>query len=150
MASQCISKLARLRPPSASLSLLNVGLELHVHTGIITPSKCISEFTHSGSPISKMYFSPSAKNISVRAEWLRHSGGTPSEPTETPRWWITPCPAAIPRVALHIDPRSPGNCDHTSERVYWVYTCIGIAMGDAAKISPRVPSTLSPRSIGRR
>ena len=45
---------------------------------------------------------PSAKNISVRAEWLRQSGRAPSEPSETPRWRITPCPASIPCVALHI------------------------------------------------
>jgi len=41
------------------------------------------------------------------------------------------------------------NCDHTSERVHWVHVCIGIEIGDAVKISPRVPSTLSSRSIGR-
>jgi len=49
----------------------------------------------------------SAKNISVRAEWLRQSGRAPSEPSETPRWRITPRPASIPRVALHIALRSP-------------------------------------------
>jgi len=90
----------------------------------------------------------SAKDISVRAEWLRHSGRAPSEPSETPRWRITPRPASIPRVALHISLRSQfrsffslcrspisnkhsgvvGNCDHTSEWVHWVHICIGIAM----------------------
>jgi len=113
--------------------------------------------------------STSAKNISVRAEWLRQSGRAPSEPSETPWWRITPRPASIPRVAFHIALRSPfcrffslcrspilnkhsgvvANCDHTSEWVHWVHVCIGIAMGDAAKISPRVPSTLSSRSVGR-
>ena len=113
--------------------------------------------------------SPSAKNISVRAEWFRQSGRAPSEPSETPRWGINPRPASIPRVALHIALRSlfcrffslcrslilnkhsgvVANCDHTSEWIHWVHVCIGIAMGDAAKISPRVPSTLSSRSIGR-
>ena len=108
----------------------------------------------------------SAKNISVRAEWLRQSGRAPSEPSETPRWRITPCPASIPRVALYITLQSPfrrffsfcrspihsgvvANCDHTSEWVHWVHACIGIAMGDAAKISPHFPSTLSSRSVGR-
>jgi len=90
----------------------------------------------------------SAKNISVRAEWLRQSGCAQSEPSETPRWRITPRPASIPRVALHIALRSPfrsffslcrspisnkqsgvvANCDHTSEWVHWVHACIGIAM----------------------
>jgi len=112
--------------------------------------------------------SRSAKNISVRAEWLRQSGRAPSEPSETPRWRITPRPVSIPRVALHIALRSPfgrflslcrspilnkhsgvvANCDHMSEWVHWVHVCIGIAMGDAAKISPPVPSTLSSRSVG--
>jgi hypothetical protein len=41
------------------------------------------------------------------------------------------------------------NCDHTSKWVHWVHACIGIAMGDAAKISPHVPSTSSLRSVGR-
>jgi len=88
------------------------------------------------------------KNISVRAEWLRQSGRAPSEPSETPRWRITPHLASIPRVALHIALRSQfrsffslcrspilnkhsgvvGNCDHTSEWVHWVHACIGIAM----------------------
>jgi len=90
----------------------------------------------------------SAKNISVRAEWLRQSGPAPSEPSETPRWQITPRPASIPRVALHIALRPPfrrffslcrspilnkhsgvvANCDHKSEWVHWVHACIGIAM----------------------
>jgi len=89
-----------------------------------------------------------SKNISVQAEWLRQSGHGPSEPSETPRWRITPRPASIPRVALHIALRwqyrsffslcrSPisnehsgvvGNCDHTSEWVHGVHACIGIAM----------------------
>jgi len=88
----------------------------------------------------------SAKNISVRAEWLRQSGRAPSEPSETPRWRITPRPASRPRVASHIALRSPfhhffslcrspilnkhsgvvANCDHTSEWVHWVHACIGM------------------------
>jgi len=90
----------------------------------------------------------SAKNISVRAECLRQSARTPSEPSETPRWRITPRPASGPRVASHIALRSLfhrffslcrssilkkhsgilANCDHTSEWFHWVHTCIGIAM----------------------
>jgi len=112
---------------------------------------------------------PSGWNGSVRVEWLRQSGRAPSEPSETPQWRLTRLPASIPRVALHITLRSPfrhlfslcrspilnkhsgvvANCDHTSEWVHWVHGCIGIAMGDAAKISPRVASTLSSCSVGR-
>jgi len=82
----------------------------------------------------------SAKNISIRAEWLRQSGRAPSEPSETPLWQTTPRPAPIGRVALHIALRSRfrrfvslcrypivnvhrgvvANCDHTSEWVHWV------------------------------
>jgi hypothetical protein len=47
-------------------------------------------------------YGTSAKNISVRAEWLRQSGCAPSEPSETPQWRITPRPASIQRVAFHI------------------------------------------------
>jgi len=87
---------------------------------------------------------PSAKNISVQAEWLRQSGRALSEPSETPRWRITPHPVSIPLVALHIALqslfhqffllcRSPilnehsgigANCNHTSEWVHWVHACI--------------------------
>jgi len=90
----------------------------------------------------------SAKNISVWAVWLRQSGCALSEPSETPRWRITPRPASIPCVELHIALRSPfrhffslcwspilnkhsgivANCDHTSEWVHCVHACIGIAM----------------------
>jgi len=82
----------------------------------------------------------SAKDISVRAEWLRQSGRAPSEPSETPRWQTTPRPAPIGRVALHIALRSRfrhfislcryhivhdhhgvvANCDHASEWVHCV------------------------------
>ena len=44
----------------------------------------------------------SAKNISIRAEWLRRSGRGPSEPSDTPRWQITPRLVSIQRVAFHI------------------------------------------------
>jgi hypothetical protein len=83
----------------------------------------------------------SAKNISVWAEWLRKSGRTPSDPSETPRRQMTLRPAPIPCVALHIALRSRfrrffslcrypivnehsgilANCDHTSEWVHWVH-----------------------------
>ena len=103
-----------------------------------------------GTPSAEAQFirETSAKNISVRAEWLRQSGRAPSEPSETPRWRVTPRPASIPRVALHIALRSlfhrlfslcrspilnersgvVANCDHTSEWVHWVRACFGIAM----------------------
>jgi len=95
---------------------------------------------------------PSAKNISILAEWLCQSERAPSEQSETPRWRITPRPASIPREALHIALRSPfrrvfslcrspmlnthsgivANCDHTSEWVHWVHVRIGIAMGSVS------------------
>ena len=110
----------------------------------------------------------SAKNISVWAEWLRQSGRAPSEPSETPWRRNTQRPASIRRIALHIALRSTfrrffslcwsallskhsgvvANCEHTSEWVHWEHASIWIAMGDAARISPHVPSTLSLRSIG--
>jgi len=65
--------------------------------GIITP---LGRFNTAGCLPVPM--APSAKNISVRAEWLRQSGRALSELSETPRWQITPRPAPIPRVALHI------------------------------------------------
>jgi hypothetical protein len=93
-------------------------------------------------------FCTSAKNISVWADWLRQSGHALAEPSETPRWRITPLPASIPRVELHIALRSLfrrffslcqspilnkqfcvlANCDHTSEWVHCVHACIGISM----------------------
>ena len=105
----------------------------------------------------------------ISKKHFRAGGMAPSEPSETPQWRITPRLASTPRVALHTAIRLPfrrffslcqspisnkhsgivANCDHTSAWVHWVYVCIGIAMGDAAKISPRVPSTLSSRSRGR-
>jgi len=89
-----------------------------------------------------------AKNISVRAEWLGQSGRTLSEPSETPRWRIAPCPGSIPCVALHMALRSwfhwffslcwspilneysgvVANCECTSEWVHWLRACIGIAI----------------------
>jgi len=95
----------------------------------------------------------SAKNTSVWAEWLCQSGHAPSEPSETPWWWISLSPASIPRVVLHIALplpfrsffslcRSPilnkhsgivANCDHTSEWVHLVHACIGIAMQTTAQ-----------------
>ena len=52
-ASKCIFKLARLRPPSVSLSSLDHSLPVLLHICSITASKCISEFTwssFSGAP----------------------------------------------------------------------------------------------------
>jgi len=90
---------------------------------------------------------PSGRNGCGRDEWLRQSGRTPSKPSETPRWQITPRPASIPGVMLRIAFWTPfrrffslcqspilnthsgvvANHDHTSEWVHWVHTCIGIA-----------------------
>jgi len=49
-ASKFISKLARLQPPSASLSSLNHGLPVDLQTRSITSSKCISEYTQEPPP----------------------------------------------------------------------------------------------------
>jgi hypothetical protein len=84
----------------------------------------------------------SAKDISVRAEWLRQSGRALSEPSETLQWRITPPRVSIPHVVSPSDRRffslcrSPilnkssavvANCDHTSGWVHWVHACIEIA-----------------------
>ena len=99
---------------------------------------------------------PSAKNISVRAEWVRQSGRGQSELSETSWWRLTPCLALIWRVALHITLLSRihhffslcpspflneysgvvANCDNSSEWVHWERTCVGIAMG---WVTPRKP-----------
>ena len=88
----------------------------------------------------------SAKNISVRAEWLRQSGRTPSEPSETPWWRITPHTASRPRIPWHFALQMPFRrffslcrspilnkhsgvvANYMSEWVHWVHPCIGIAM----------------------
>jgi hypothetical protein len=113
---------------------------------------------------------PSAKIISVQAERLRQSGQAQSGPSETTWWRIAPHLASIPSVVLHIALQSlfghfiflcpspiirkhsgvGANGDHMSEWVHWVHACIRIEMPDAAKISHRVPSTWSSRSIERK
>jgi len=105
----------------------------------------------------------SAKNISVWADWLRQSGRALSELLETPRWWITPRTASIPRVELHIALRSlfllffslcrspilnkhsgvVANCDHTSEWVHCVHACIRIAMHKDP------PNCADPRNLAK-
>jgi len=74
----------------------------------------VHQYQTAADEVAKRTFKPirikmitSAKNISVRAEWLRQSGCAPSEPSETPRWRITPRLASILRVGLHIALRSP-------------------------------------------
>jgi hypothetical protein len=83
----------------------------------------------------------SAKNISVRADWLHQSGWAPPEQSGILWWQIALRPAWIPRIALHITLQLQfrrffslcqysiendhcgvvANCDHTSEWVYWVH-----------------------------
>jgi hypothetical protein len=90
----------------------------------------------------------SAKNISVRVEWLRQSSRAPSQPSETPRWRITAHLVSIPGATLHIALQSlfhrffslwqspvsndhcglQANCDHMSEWIHWVHTGVWIAM----------------------
>jgi len=50
MASKCISQHGQLRLPSASLSSLDLGLQVPLQTLSITASKCIAEVTRSQSP----------------------------------------------------------------------------------------------------
>ena len=47
MDSKCISKLARLWPPSVSLNSLNYRFQVHFQARLIMASECISEFTRS-------------------------------------------------------------------------------------------------------
>jgi hypothetical protein len=54
LGSKCISKLARLRPPSASLSSLDHGLPVHLQTRQITASKCISELARLQAPSASL------------------------------------------------------------------------------------------------
>jgi len=95
-----------------------------------------------------LYLHPSAKNISVQVEWPHLSGHASSEPSETPRWQMTPWLASIQRVTFHValwwlfhcffsfcrSPISNGhsgvvaNRDHTSEWFHWARACIGISM----------------------
>ena len=49
-ASKFISKLARLRPPSASLSSLDHGLPVDLQIRSITASKCIYDYTQEPPP----------------------------------------------------------------------------------------------------
>ena len=51
---KCISKLARSRPQSASLSSLDLGLQVDLQIHSITVSPCISEYTQSRSPIASL------------------------------------------------------------------------------------------------
>jgi len=103
------------------------------------PGKEIAE--HVIRPTKIIPLATSAKNVSVRAEWLCQSGRAPSEPSETHQWRITPPPLSIPHVALYIALRlqfcrffslcrSPilnkhsgvvANCNQTSEWVHWVH-----------------------------
>jgi hypothetical protein len=52
MASRCISKLARSRPPSASPHSLNRGLQLHLQSRSTTASKLAGSWPPSASPNS--------------------------------------------------------------------------------------------------
>jgi len=104
------------------------------------------QFPH--TPNDEAGRSTSAKNISIWAAWLRQSGHALSEPSEAPQWRITPRPASIPPVVLHIALRSEfhnffslcrspilnehsgvvANRAHMSEWVHWVHSFIRIPM----------------------
>ena len=108
------------------------------------PSSVLSNYGNSharGSKIQKTLITRPAWNISVRAEWLRESGQTPSELSEIPRWQTTPRPARIRRATLNLAVRwhfgcffslcrypivnehrsVVVKCDHTSEWGHWVH-----------------------------
>jgi len=114
----------------------------------------------------------SPKTISIRAEWLRQGGRAPLAQSKTPWRRITLRPASIPPAGLHIALRSTFCClfslcwSPISKKTLWgcdqLWPYVGMgslgthlhqdcnAMGDAAEISPSVPSTLSSRSVGGR
>jgi hypothetical protein len=113
--------------------------------------------------ISQKHFRPGGMGPPV---WTRSVGAVRDTPVAD-----YPTPGiSTTRVALHIALRSlfrhffplcwspnmnnhssvVANSDRRSEYVHWVHTCIGIAIQcDGAKITPRIPSTLFSRSIGR-
>jgi len=67
--SNCISKVARSWPQSASLCSLDLGLQLHLHTRSITASQCISEFPQCRSPIA----SPNSLDDGLQVHLWVHS-----------------------------------------------------------------------------
>jgi len=103
----------------------------------------------------------------ISKKYFRPGGMAQSEPSETPWSQTTPHQVSIPPVAWHnalqllfhrflwlclspiVNEHSGvgANCDHMSEWVHWVHVCTYIAMGDAAKIPPRVPSTCVQNEI---
>ena len=54
IACKCISKLALSRPPSASMSSLDLGLHVGLQTPSTTASECISEFTQFWTPSASL------------------------------------------------------------------------------------------------
>jgi hypothetical protein len=54
MASKCISQHAQLRLPSASLSSVDLGLQVRLPTRSIPASKCISKLARSRSPSASL------------------------------------------------------------------------------------------------
>jgi len=113
--------------------------------------------------------SSSAKNYSVRAEWLHQSGRGLSELSETRRWRLIPRRASIPCVVLHIALpllfhrffslcRSPISNEHSGiDGQLWPYVGMGWlgtrlnrdcnAIGDSVKTSPCVPSICPQNAI---
>ena len=83
-ASKYSSELARSRPPSASLSSLNLGLQLHLETRSIPASKCISEFSRSQSPSA----SPNAIDHSLKVH-LQTRTITASKCIVKERRWVS-------------------------------------------------------------
>jgi len=83
MASKCIYKLARLRPPSESPNSLGHGLKVHLQTLSITASECISEFTQSqcGETVELEGRQPI---INIPPHLARHPNGI----LETERFWL--------------------------------------------------------------
>ena len=68
-ASKCISKLARLRPQSASLSSLDLCLQVHLQTCSIMALKCTCEFTQSQTASA----SPHSHNDDLQVHFSVHN-----------------------------------------------------------------------------
>ena len=90
-------------PNALAMELLNKRkLDEKTNAETWTKSKKRCEITAGRDYIS--HETGSATNISARPELPRQSGRAPSEPSETPRRWITPRLGSIPRVALRVPP----------------------------------------------
>jgi len=116
MASKYPSDLDRSRPPSASQSSLDLGLQIHLETRSITASKCISELTGSRPPSAF----PNSHNHGLQ---VHH--------------WVHPISVTV---------KSPIWLDHGLRVPLWVYSilaskCISkLAWSRSPSASPKTPN----------